>query len=134
MTEPARSPERSNPSSDGVENYLRYLATERRLSPRTAAAYEDDIRILCTHAGDTPLAQLSAHDVRRIVSAQHGRGLSGRSIARMLSAWRGLYRFLAREQLCAHDPCSGVRAPRSPKRLPAALSPDEARRLVEVEG
>jgi integrase/recombinase XerC len=134
VTEPAQSQERSNPSPDGVERYLRYLTTERRLSPRTAAAYRDDIRILSAHAGDTPLVQLSAHDIRRIVSTQHGRGLSGRSIARMLSAWRGLFRFLAREQLCAHDPCAGVRAPRSPKRLPAALSPDEARRLVEVDG
>jgi integrase/recombinase XerC len=134
VTEPASLQERSDLPPDGVERYLRYLATERRLSPRTTSAYRDDIRILTSHAGATPLAQLSAHDIRRIVSAQHGRGLSGRSIARMLSAWRGLYRFLAREQLCAHDPCAGVRAPRSPKRLPSALSPDEARRLVEVEG
>jgi len=130
----ARSEKQSRPAQDAVENYLRHLATERRLSPRTVSAYRDDLRILMTHAGDIPLMQLVAHDIRRIVSAQHGRGLSGRSIARMLSAWRGLFRFLAREQLCAHDPCSGIRAPRSPKRLPAALSPDEARRLVEIDG
>jgi integrase/recombinase XerC len=131
---PARSEKQRNPVHDGVESYLRYLSTERRLSPRTASAYRDDIGILLAHAGDTPLVQLSAHDIRRIVSAQHGRGLSGRSIARMLSAWRGLFRFLARERLCAHDPCAGVRAPRSPKRLPGALSPDEARQLVELAG
>jgi integrase/recombinase XerC len=134
VTQPARAQERSNPAPGEVERYLRYLATERRLSPRTASAYRDDVRILTSHAGDTPLVQLSTHDIRRIVSVQHGRGLSGRSIARMLSAWRGLYRFLARERLCAHDPCAGVRAPRSPKRLPAALSPDETRRLVEMQG
>ena len=41
---------------------------------------------------------------------------------------------LVRDQLCVHNPCLDVRAPRSPKRLPAALSPDEARRLVEIAG
>jgi integrase/recombinase XerC len=130
----ARSEDRTDTGRDWVERYLRHLTTERRLSSRTAAAYRDDLRILTEHATGRPLEALTAHDIRRMVSSVHGRGLSGRSIARMLSAWRGLFRFLAREKLCAHDPCSGVRAPRSPKRLPAALSPDEARRLVEVEG
>ncbi|MCC7082845.1 MAG: tyrosine recombinase XerC [Burkholderiales bacterium] len=134
MTDSVHPEQGGNPGRGWVESYLRYLASERRLSPRTASAYRDDIRILAIHAPDTPLGQLSAHDIRRIVSAQHARGLSGRSIARMLSAWRGLFRFLARERLCTHDPCAGVRAPRSPKRLPAALSPDEARCLVEIDG
>jgi integrase/recombinase XerC len=117
---------------DWVERYLRHLATERRLSARTESAYRDDIDILLACAGETALVALSAHDIRRFVGRQHQRGLSGRSIARMLSAWRGLFRFLVREQHCAHNPCMGVRAPRSPKRLPAALSPDEARQLVET--
>jgi integrase/recombinase XerC len=121
-------------AADCSERYLCHLATERRLSPRTVAAYRDDIRILLAHSGGKPLAGLAAHDIRRMVSIEHARGLSGRSIARMLSAWRGLFRFLAREGLCAHDPCSGIRAPRAAKRLPAALTPDEARRLVELEG
>ena len=32
------------------------------------------------------------------------------------------------------DPCAGLKAPKSARRLPAALSPDEAVRLVTIEG
>jgi integrase/recombinase XerC len=134
MTRVESRPQPSHAARDWVDRFLIHVATERRLSARTAAAYRADIEVLLARTGSVPLAQLAAHDVRRIVAVEHGRGLSGRSIARMLSAWRGLYRFLVREQLCAHNPCLDVRAPRSAKRLPAALSPDEARRLVEIEG
>jgi integrase/recombinase XerC len=117
-----------------VERFLGRLATERRLSARTIAAYRADLAALCKAAGPAPLAEMTTADIRRIVVAEHARGLSGRSIARMLSAWRGLYRHLAQEGVSRHDPCVGLRAPRSPKRLPDALSPDEAQRLLEAPG
>ena len=69
-----------------------------------------------------------------MVAALHARGLSGRSLARMLSAWRGFYRYLAEHHGLKSNPCVGIRAPKSPKRLPDALTPDEAQRLVEAPG
>ena len=50
----------------------------------------------------------------------------------MLSAWRGFYRYLARDHGYTASPCAGVRAPKSRKALPAALSPDEAGRLMDI--
>jgi integrase/recombinase XerC len=64
------------------------------------------------------------------VATLHGKGQSPRSLARVLSSWRGLFDWLARQREVAANPCAGVRAPRAPKRLPEALSPDEAVRLV----
>jgi integrase/recombinase XerC len=53
----------------------------------------------------------------------------------MLSAWRSLYRFvLDTDTTLREDPSAGLKAPKSPKRLPSALSPDEAVRLVAIEG
>jgi integrase/recombinase XerC len=106
---------------------------ERRLSAHTTKNYQRDITALLSFAGDTPPAKLNAHDIRRAIAQLHGRGLDGRSIARMLSAWRGFYHYLARDHGCAQNPCIGIRAPKSAKRLPDALSPDDARQLVEVE-
>jgi len=43
------------------------------------------------------------------------------------------YRFLLeRDAAISESPCSGLRAPRSVRRLPSVLSPDEAVRLVEI--
>jgi integrase/recombinase XerC len=53
----------------------------------------------------------------------------------MLSAWRAFYRFLIeRDNSVRDDPTAGLKAPKSPKRLPSALTPDEAIRLVSIDG
>ncbi len=116
-----------------LEQYLNYLAHERRLSPHTLGGYGRDIASLIESAGVTPLEKLQIHDIRRFAAQLHGGGLSARSIARLLSAWRGFYRYLARDHGYADNPCLGLRAPKSPKRLPHALSPDEANRLLDIE-
>jgi integrase/recombinase XerC len=115
-----------------LQGYLQHLTHERRLAAHTAKNYRRDIEALLAFAGATPPAALSAYDIRRCVARLHGGGLDGRSLARMLSAWRGFYQYLARDHGCTHNPCVGIRAPKSAKRLPQALSPDEARQLVEL--
>ncbi len=103
-------------------------------SARTRRAYVADTRRLAQLAGDADLARLSAHEVRRCLATLHARGLAGRSLARMLSAWRAFYRFaLERDPALAGNPCAGLRAPRAVRRLPSALSPDEAVRLVAFD-
>ncbi len=116
-----------------IERYIEHLTHERRLAAHTANNYRRDIEALAALAGATPVAELRVHDIRRFVAQLHGRGLDGRSLARMLSAWRGFYQYLARDHGCKQNPCVGIRAPKSAKRLPQSLSPDEARQLVEID-
>jgi integrase/recombinase XerC len=101
----------------------------------TRSAYLRDARALALLAGDHDMARLAARELRRFLAMLHGRGLSGRSLARMLSSWRAFYRMLQdRDAAMKENPCAGIRAPKAPKRLPSALSPDEAVRLVEIRG
>lgn len=124
----------STPEAAALSGFINHLAHERRLSAHSVAAYRRDVETLLALAGDTPLANLSVHHIRRFLVVLHARGLSGRSLARMLSAWRTFYRWLAREWGLPHNPCQGLRAPKAEKKLPAALSPDAAARLMQVEG
>jgi integrase/recombinase XerC len=117
-----------------LHEYLAHLADERRLAALTVRSYARDIKGLIDLAGNTPLGELQTHQIRRFVAQLHGRGLDGRSLARMLSAWRGFFTYLARDHRFGHNPCLGIRAPKAAKRLPHALSPDEAQRLMEVTG
>ena len=99
----------------------------------TRKAYLRDVTVLAELAGAASFATLTRAQLMRHVAALHGRGLSGRSLARMLSAWRAFYRFLLeRDPSLSADPAAGIRPPKSPRRLPSALSPDEAARLVMV--
>ena len=115
-----------------LQGYLDYLAHEKRLAAHTVHAYRRDVESLMTLAEGRPLLRLTPHEIRRFIAQLHGRGLDGRSLARQLSAWRGFYRYLARDHGAGSNPCVGVRAPKSAKRLPQALSPDEAQTLVEL--
>jgi integrase/recombinase XerC len=124
-------PSVSTPSA--VERYLAHLRHERRLADHTLKAYERDARMLMSLAGERGLESIGMHDVRRFVATLHSRGQSPRSLARILSSWRGLYEWLVRNHVASANPCNGVKAPRAAKRLPEALSPDDAVRLVRVE-
>jgi integrase/recombinase XerC len=119
-------------TGERLASYLSHLAAERRLSPLTCKHYGRDITALLALAGATPLAALQAAQIRRFIATLHGRGLSGRSLRRMLSAWRGFFAYLGRLEELQYNPCDGVRAPKGEKRLPAALSPDEAVQLVQI--
>jgi integrase/recombinase XerC len=116
-----------------LERYLESLRTGRRLAAHTLSAYGRDGRLLEMLAGDRALAALTTHDIRRFVGTLHGKGLAPRSLARVLSAWRGFFDWLVRRREAASNPCTGVRPPKAPRRLPEALSPDEAVRLVSID-
>jgi integrase/recombinase XerC len=119
-------------------NAARVEAFERSLALAPAAtrrAYVRDVAQLASLAAERDIAGLSRPELARHLATLHGRGLSGRSLARMLSAWRAFYRFLLdADPTRRGDPCLGLKAPKSARRLPTALSPDEAVRLVAIGG
>jgi len=115
-----------------LQGYLAWLRNEKQYSELTAENYARDLGHLFELAAETPLADLKIHHIRRYIAQLHSKGLGGRSLARMLSAWRGFYTYLMRDHGLADNPCIGLRAPKSPKTLPQALSPDEATRMVDL--
>jgi integrase/recombinase XerC len=132
---PSAPPDTPGPSAANAR-LLQAFATHLATRPaHTRDAYVRDVARLATAAGDAPLPQLRRAQLARMLATFHGQGLSGRSLARMLSAWRTFFRFLLeRDRGLGEDPCVGLKAPKSPKRLPSALTPDEAVQLVAIEG
>ena len=125
------------PAAVSAANAAHLYAFEASLvaSPaHTRSAYLRDLALLASLAQSRDLVALSRGDVSRSLATLHGRGLSGRSLARALSAWRAFYRFARDAGLVRADPCTGLKAPRSKRSLPSALTPDEAARLVEIDG
>ena len=115
-----------------LDAYLEHLRSERQLSAHTLSAYRRDLDKLRAFAQDEQLADWQALDsarLRRLIAHLHQQGLSSRSLARLLSACRGLYQYLGREGLCRHDPAAGLSAPKGQRRLPRALDADRAQQL-----
>lgn len=113
-------------AASAIDDFLAELATQRRISPHTARAYARDLTRLQDLAGDRPLQALTSHDIRHFVARLHAGGLGPASIARTLSAWRTFFQWSSDRGDAKANPVVGVRGPRRAKRLPKALSADQA--------
>lgn len=117
-----------------LDDYIQHLTFERGLSPFTCKNYRRDIALLESLLETTDLSVLSGQQVRRFIAIMHSQGLSSASIARALSAWRSFYDYLIQHKGFAQNPIIGMRAPKSAKTLPQALSVDQAVKFVDIQG
>jgi integrase/recombinase XerC len=121
-------------ATDWIERYLGHLAVERRLSPLTVSHYRRDLTAFsafCEAGNVAGWQAVTVPQVRRFVATQHRRGLSGRTLQRMLSALRSFFQYLIREGLCQDNPARPVRAPKTPRHLPKTLDVDQTMQLLE---
>jgi len=118
--------------------WLSALKHERRASPHTLIAYDDDVSrflvFLQEHLGGAvdarALAKLSAADIRAFITRRRTEGLGPRGVQRALAAIRGFFRYLAREGIADNAAPRAVRTPRIPRTLPRPLSVDDAARTI----
>jgi integrase/recombinase XerC len=122
------------PLSDGLaKDYLSALKHQRRLAPATLANYERAMDVLLSLHKQKPIEALEPVDIRRAVALLHSKGLSPRTLALVLSAWRGWFRWLARHKGFKANPALGIRAPKAGRPLPKALSVDAVGTLLAGE-
>ena len=115
--------------------FIEYLQVERQVSAHTLSAYRGDLLKVVEFAKQQQLAswrELQVAHLRQMVADLHHSGLAARSIARLLSAGRGLYAYLVREGECKHDPAAGIRPPKGPRKLPKVLDVDRAQQLLDA--
>ena len=135
-TGPASAPGPALSSADQalIERHLSYLAVQKHLAERTLELYGEAFNRLREALARDRLAltAVQPHHVRGWAARLHAGGLGPRSLALMLSAWRGLYRWLGREGLVTLNPVDGLKAPKAARPLPKALSVDDAVALAQT--
>ena len=119
-----------------VERFHRHLATERRLSEHTLAAYMRELAAFltwCQRSGIKDWRRVDGAQLRSFAARSHAAGLQPRSVQRRLSALRTFFSFLVREGLLKHNPAMDVRAPKAGKRLPHTLDVDQMGALLSLK-
>ncbi len=116
-----------------AKDYLDALKHQRRLSPATLGNYARALDLLFSLLKNQDLKTLDAAQIRRFIALLHSKGLAPRTLALILSAWRGWFRWLVRHRGFRANPVLGIRAPKAAKPLPKALSVEQAERLLSEE-
>ena len=119
-----------------LEKFFQYLQSERQYSPHTLSNYRRDIRgflDFCAQQTLNDWTQIDSQHVRDHVARLHRQGMGGKSLQRLLSSLRSLFRYLLKQNKIRSNPASGLRAPKSQKKLPEVLTPDALDHLLNIE-
>jgi integrase/recombinase XerC len=121
---------------EGLDDFLTFLASERRASPHTVSAYRGDLVqlgrfIQDTRAADMPLVAIDVYLLRQWLGSL-SRVVSPPSVGRKIAATKAFFRFLHRRGLTDRDPAADLASPKIRRPLPTFLGVDAAREVVET--
>ncbi len=129
-----------SPLGAGPAGFIEHLRVQRRLAPRTLEMYTlalGRLEVLAQAEGvalETAQPHHLRHWLARMRLGAADEPLGPRSVAIALAAWRGLYRWWGQQGVVMADPLAGLRAPKSPRRLPKALDVEQAVALADQGG
>lgn len=118
-----------------LDKFFIHLSDERRCSPHTLESYRHALlkfTMFCAQHAIADWRTLTSHQIRAFAAVHHRSGLSARSVQHLLSVVRSFCAYLVREGVLLSNPVMGVRAPKSPRKLPKTLSVDQMGALLDV--
>lgn len=118
-----------------VRSYIRFLQLEKSLATNSVESYDRDIRRYQSYLeglGRTTFGNVTEDDIAGFIRTLRGLGLSPKSIARNISAIKGLHRFLAGEKVTSGDPTHNIELPKTGKHLPDVMSFGEITQILNA--
>ena len=120
-----------------IGKFIEYITIERRYSQLTAAAYERDLRELCSFLKVVPEdfepRDTTEEDIKAFLIEQLDEGKSARSVRRKLSSFRSFWKYLLRIGYTDMDITARIIPPKTDKPLPVFYKEDEMRRATAHE-
>lgn len=118
-----------------IQFYLRFLQMEKSLAINSVQSYERDISRYARFLEESHLQSFDTvreEDVSRFIRMLRDVGLSPKSIARNISAIKGLHKFLVGERRATIDPTQNTELPKLGKHLPDVLNVDEVNQILDA--
>ena len=136
MTQTSRSHQNSAQSDALLDTFLGHLTVEKGLTPRTVEVYSRDLHRFCAYLATQAIPDIRQAGSRHIVgflSVLHEQDISTRTQSRVLTALRGLYRFLQREnELPGKNPTALLHLPKFGRALPHVPSQAQVDALISL--
>jgi integrase/recombinase XerC len=123
----------ATPVEEALKQYLTYMSAEKNYSPLTIALYRREIGEFGRFLQGEGLRDWGQADrllVRKYLAWLAARGYARGSIARRVAEVRSFYRFLLKDGFVKENPLQALRTPKTEKRLPEFLTPQETVALL----
>jgi len=119
-----------------INDYKSYLKLEKSLTDNSIQAYLRDMNKLNQYLDSTNKLKspenVSLDDLQGFIHWIHERGLSPKSQARIISGIKSFYKFLMIEDVLKESPAELLEAPRTSRKLPDTLTPQEINSIIEA--
>ena len=117
------------------ELFLSYLKNEKRYSPHTIIAYENDLDQFISFGkeliGDFCVETVDYHLIRQWIVSLMDNRISAKSINRKISTLKTFFKFLMREGVIEKNPTDKVVVPKMGKKLPVFVQEKEMNSLLD---
>ncbi|MBF0281415.1 MAG: tyrosine-type recombinase/integrase [Zetaproteobacteria bacterium] len=117
--------------SDVQHAYLKQLRDVRHASEHTLNAYQQDLVGAQTFLGDIEIGAVTREKIQDWLVDLYSHGKSPATIARRLSALRGMFDFALRSKWLESNIVTTVHAPKQGKRLPRTLPKQQTQKLLK---
>lgn len=117
-----------------IEDFLRYMKTEKMASPRTVSTYEDSLKAFSQYIDgkeDVDILSADSDVIRGWVADLMDKGQNPSYISKQLSAVKSMYRYALRQDIVKVDPAHVVSAPKKQRTLPTFLKEREVEMLFD---
>jgi len=117
-----------------TEEFLSHLKYERGYSENTISSYRRDLVHFMNHLKQNNISAISSVTrplISSFVTELVQMGLDASSVERHIAAVKSFFAYLAREGHVNMNPTSDIRLPKKSRKLPKALTMNEAKILVE---
>ncbi|MDE7355610.1 MAG: tyrosine-type recombinase/integrase [Rikenellaceae bacterium] len=119
-----------------IEDFLRYIESEKRYSKLTKKAYGDDLRQFLLYYGVEEGAfdpsQVSHTDIRSWIMSLTASGDKAATVNRKISSLKAFFRYMLRRGVVTKNPAAKIGAMRKPSRLPSFVEKSRMSRLVDL--
>jgi integrase/recombinase XerC len=116
-----------NINSQIIKEYLSYMNSVKRSSLLTIEAYRNDLSRYVNYCANHEIIPETAspYEVQSFIAELTAEKMAAPSVNRCLSSIRGFYRWMARFNKRADNPCCSLRNIKTPQRLPDVLWENE---------
>jgi len=123
------------PTQTAIQSFIDYLKFQKRYSLHTVRSYHDDLlqffHYLELQFGNLPLNEINHSFIRSWLANMKENGISSKTINRKISTLKSFFKYLVKKGKLEQTPMSKVISPKTGKRLPDFIKPEDAGHLMD---